>query len=398
MELGGYATRNAVKFVQMFYLITFVYNAPMDSKKQQLLAALREQPYISQQELAQRLGLSRSAVAGHIAALTREGQILGRAYVLAGPRPIVCLGGANIDRKLRSLAPLAMGSSNPAQQLETPGGVARNVAENLARLGLEAALISVVGQDAAGRSLLEQAAQAGIRLDGVLREPDLPTGSYTAVLDAGGEMVLALAQMEATERLTPEALRRSAPQRAQARLLMADLNLAADSLALLLDEARRSGQPLVLVAVSEPKMARLPESLDGLACLVLNRGELQALAGRPLGSDKALDQALATLHRRGVAQIVLTLGERGVRYSLAGGSVQSLAAEPVAVREVTGAGDAFAAGLCAALAEAPDELGRACRLGLRLASLTLQAESSVSPDLSPALWSAWTTETTLETH
>ena len=250
----------------------------MDSKKEQLLALLRDDPFISQQALAERLALSRSAVAGHVAALTREGRILGRAYVLPTQNPILCIGGANIDRKLRTLGALQMGTSNPAVQSETPGGVARNVAENLARLGLPVQLITAVGDDAAGRSLLEHAAAAGLSTQGSLVASDEATGSYTAVLDESGQMLLALAAMPLAARLTPEFLRRSALLRTQARLTLCDLNLPAESLALLVQEALERGGTLLAVAVSAPKMERLPQDLRGLQCLILNEGELRAVA------------------------------------------------------------------------------------------------------------------------
>lgn len=63
--------------------------------------------------------------------------------------PVVCIGGLNIDRKLRLLAEALPASSNPCEAHETPGGVVRNVAENLARLGLPVALVAAVGDDAA---------------------------------------------------------------------------------------------------------------------------------------------------------------------------------------------------------------------------------------------------------
>src|SRR5438067_1389136 len=115
------------------------------SKKQQLLELIRANPFISQQELANQLGLSRSAVAGYIAGLIRERKLLGRAYVLPelpDRRPVVCIGAANLDRKLRSSAALALRTSNPASAAESFGGVARNIAENLARLGTQVALLT----------------------------------------------------------------------------------------------------------------------------------------------------------------------------------------------------------------------------------------------------------------
>jgi len=356
----------------------------MDSKKEQLLALLQADPFISQQALAEKLTLSRSAIAGHIAALTREGRLLGRAYVLPQRSAVVCIGGANIDRKLRLLGPLQMGSSNPtADSLETPGGVARNVAENLARLGLSTQLICAVGDDAGGRALLAQAADVGLGTQGCWVAAGETTGSYTAVLDANGEMLLALAAMPLTELLTPELLRKSAAQRLQAALIVFDLNLPAASVALLLREAQSHGAPVVAVAVSAPKMNRLPHDLQGLQCLILNRGELQALG----------DPSPATLHRRGVPQVIVTDGAGGVVCSQAGTPAQHLAPPPAtAVIDVTGAGDAFAAGVCAGLWQQPHDLLRAARLGLKLAALTLQTEATVHPDISPA-WLAANLET-----
>lgn len=360
----------------------------MDSKKDQLLALLRADPFIGQQALADRLALSRSAVAGHIAALTREGRVLGRAYVLPQDAPVVCIGGANIDRKLRTIAALQMGTSNPAEQRETPGGVARNVAENLARLGLATQLITAVGDDAAGKALLEHAAAVGLSTQGSLIASDASTGSYTAVLDDRGQMLLALAAMPLAARLTPEFLRRSSGQRAQARLSLLDLNLPPDSVALLIQEARERGTALLAVAVSEPKMDRLPADLRGLQCLILNQGELQALGAQP-----GTEAALQALHERGLRQIVLTLGAAGVICSQIGQTAQTLAAPAVHVVDVTGAGDAFAAGVCAGLYHHPDDLAQACRLGLQLAALTLQTEATVHPELSPGWLAAQ-----LETH
>lgn len=372
----------------------------MDSKKEQLLALLTEDPFISQQTLAERLGLSRSAVAGHLAGLTREGHILGRAYVLAQPAAIVCIGGANIDRKLKLGAPLQMGSSNQVMQSETPGGVARNVAENLARLGLTTQLISALGDDAAGRGLLAQAAGCGLSTQGCLLTADEPTGCYTAVLDAAGELLMGFAAMRVAARLTPEFLSRSSAQRAAARLIVADLNLPADSVALLLQEARgNSGNtgrstaaPLLIVAVSVPKMAHLPADLRGLHSLILNLSELQALTGLPVmpmaSEDAALQQALDAVHARGAQHVLLTRGADGLVCSSAGGAALYLAALPVAdpgVVDATGAGDAFAAGVAAGLLRDPQQLLAACQLGLRLAALTVQSAATVHPNISPAL-------------
>ena len=358
------------------------------SKKEQLYQLIAAQPFIAQQELADQLGLSRSAVAGHIAALIREKRLLGRAYVLPDQRPVVCIGGANIDRKLRTLGPVQMGTSNPVSQHEAFGGVARNIAENLARLGLPTRLLCVVGDDAAGDSLLAQAQSVGIDVRACLQASGMHSGSYTALLNGEGDMVLALAHMECCDALTPDYLNSRQQQRGNAAFTIADLNLPQDSIVLLLQEAHQHESALMLVAVSEPKMARLPDDLHGLRCLLLNIGELETTVSRRLHGPAELAAACKQLQLRGVRDVIVTLGMAGVVYTDAAAEhgIRQLAAPPARVLDATGAGDAFAAGVAWSLCRMPDDLGLACQYGLRLARLTLESDATVAPAISPTIF------------
>jgi len=354
-------------------------------KKQQLLQLIRANPFISQQGLADALGLSRSAVAGYIAGLIRERKLLGRAYVLPDNRPVVCIGAANLDRKLRSLAPLALHTSNPASQAESFGGVARNIAENLARLGTPVALLTAIGGDSSGAALLAHAESLGIGVDGALRLPDAASGTYTAVLDAGGDLVVALADMALYERLDPAFIGAREAQLASATLVVADLNLPPASVEALLAQARRSAVALVLVAVSEPKMARLPRALSGARLLIMNAGELAAWLGRPLGDEAALEAAMREVRALGARDVVVTRGAAGVLLTLPDGAIARLDAPAAEVVDVTGAGDAFAAAVCWSLAQDADthDLLLACRRGLALSKLTVGTLATVHPQLGP---------------
>jgi pseudouridine kinase len=352
------------------------------SKKDQLYELIKANPFISQQDLAVQLRLSRSAVAGYIAGLIRERRLLGRAYVLPDNRPIMCIGAANLDRKLRSIATLKMGTSNPARQDESFGGVSRNIAENLARLGAQAALITAIGSDSSGKALLEHAAALGIDTRGSLRVPDCCSGTYTAVLDDHGEMMLALADMALYEQLTPEFIVSRQPQRAAAALTVADLNLPRDTLRTLIDDAERYAVPLVIVAVSEPKMARLPQDLSGLRLLILNQGELGVRVGRKVGSDDELLAACREVQAQGVRDVIVTRGGTGVVYTTPDGAIEKLAAPDAQIVDVTGAGDAFAAAVCWSLYQGSDDLNLACRRGLQLSAMTLECEETVCPWLS----------------
>jgi pseudouridine kinase len=355
------------------------------SKKQQLLELIRANPFISQQDLAASLGLSRSAVGGDIPRQLRPTNQLGRAYVLPDRRPVTCIGAANLDRKLRSLAGIAMHTSNPAVQSESFGGVARNIAENLARMGTPAALLTATGKDSSGAALLAHAQSLGIDIGGTLQLPDLASGTYTAVLDQDGEMVVALADMALYDRLDPAFIDSCQTRLATSALVVADLNLPLDTVDAVIAEARRAEVPLVLVAVSEPKMARLPRALDGIKLLILNAGELATRVGRPLARDADLEAAMREVQAQGVRDLVVTRGADGVLLTTADG-IRRLPAVRADVVDVTGAGDAFAAAVCWSLLQSPDgahALELACRRGLALSALTLGVAETVYPHLRP---------------
>ena len=350
------------------------------SKKDQLYELIRANPFISQQDLAVQLRLSRSAVAGYIAGLIRERRLLGRAYVLPDNRPIVCLGAANLDRKLRSLSTLKMGTSNPARQDESFGGVARNIAENLARLDAPVALITAIGDDSSGKALLAHAETAGIDTRGTLRLTGICSGTYTAVLDDHGEMMLALADMALYDALTPDFLASRQPQRASAALTVADMNLPEATLRALLADAGRDAVPLVIVAVSQPKMANLPQDLRGLRLLILNQGELETRIGAPLHTDADFLAALRTLRAQGAQDVIVTRGGGGVVYTV-GDTLAHLDAQHARIVDVTGAGDAFAAAVCWSLFHGSEDMTLACRRGLQLSAMTLECEETVCPYL-----------------
>ncbi|NHZ39861.1 carbohydrate kinase [Massilia aquatica] len=350
------------------------------SKKDQLYELIRANPFISQQDLASVLGLSRSAVAGYIAGLIRDRRVLGRAYVLPDNRPIVCLGAANLDRKLRSIATLKMGTSNPARQDESFGGVARNIAENLARLSAPVALITAIGDDSSGKALLAHAEAAGIDTRATLHLTGVCSGTYTAVLDDHGEMLLALADMALYDALTPAFLDTRQPQRAGGALIVADLNLPRETLRVLLDDAARGAVPLVVVAVSQPKMAHLPDDLRGLRLLILNQGELETRIGAKLLTDADFLAACRAIQAQGAQDVIVTRGATGVVYTTAGGIAQ-LDAQAARIVDVTGAGDAFAAAVCWSLFQGSDDMTLACRRGLQLSAMTLACEETVCPYL-----------------
>ncbi|MGP9821657.1 PfkB family carbohydrate kinase [Salinarimonas sp. NSM] len=301
----------------------------------------------------------------------------------APPRRILCLGGAAVDRTYRVRDAVRLGTSNPAAAGVSHGGVARNVAETLARLqagsGARVALATIVGADAAGAEIADALAALGVDVSGVERVADGRTAEYVAVLAPDGALHVGLAAMDGLARLDAGFVARAAPALDAADLVFADSNCAPDALAALIERARGASWRLALDAVSVAKSARLPPDLAGVAVLFCARDEAEALVGAALPPE-ALARALVA---RGASAAVVTLGADGLVHGDASG-VAHHPAPPANVVDVTGAGDALIAGTLHRLAaDAP--LTDALAAGQALARLTIARPGAVRADLSPAL-------------
>jgi pseudouridine kinase len=99
---------------------------------------------------------------------------------------ILVIGSAGVDIVGRAAVPIQTKTSNPGRVRISYGGVARNVAENLARLGLDVVLITAVGDDSPGKRLLADAAEIGINTDHTLILSSRSTGAYVGILDERG--------------------------------------------------------------------------------------------------------------------------------------------------------------------------------------------------------------------
>ena len=270
----------------------------LTEREQQIVDLLRRDPLIGSAELAQTLGTTRASINVHLSNLGKKGVILGRGYVLAESPAAVVIGGSNMDLKARSTGPAISQTSNPGHGSMTPGGVGRNIAEILGRLGNRVHLISVVGRDSLGENLISHTAAAGVRIEHVART-DLPTGTYTAVLDANGELVVAIADMDATAELGPAQLQSARDVITSAGLVVIDGNLSGTifqhayskgaSAALIVGDAMRPSTLETMASLGEQYRSAWPGRHFSY---VVNKLDLV-----PAGESVALPQALVAQRR-----------------------------------------------------------------------------------------------------
>lgn len=309
---------------------------------------------------------------------------------MSGGGRIVCVGGAVFDRKYRARKELIPGTSNPVDGVRSHGGVARNVAENLARLGADVSFVSATGDDEPGRTLRAGLIALGVDVSGVLVLPDRSTAEYVAVLDPRNELALGLADMAIFDALTPPRLQVAWSTLDVSGWVFTDCNPPAETLAWLVALARAGGFRLAIDTVSSPKAMKLPADLSGVAVLFTNVDEACAMLGRDLANDPA--EAAVALRARGAETVVVTDGGRGYAVATASG-VEKLPVVPAEQVDITGAGDSMIAGTLFAMLSG-SAIAEATGVGALVAALTIESTSSVRPDLSPALLQAVRTRLT----
>jgi pseudouridine kinase len=345
-------------------------------KEQEILSYIKMNPFITQNDLSARLGLSRSAVAGYISQLVRKGKIVGRAYVLPREAQITCIGAANVDRKAQSIHPVQYQESNPAEIVHSSGGVARNIAENLSRLGCTASLIAMFGEDIEGKWLLEETMRQGVNVSQAIVLPQSQTGTYTAILDPNGEMVMAVNDMRINDQLTEEMILSRWPHIASSELVLIDTNVPEHILTYVIERCKQEQLSLCVNTVSAVKAKKLPRDLNGIQLILPNRNEAEVLTDTKINSIAEATEACRQIIRRGVKQVVITLGEQGLVWATEDES-EHLLPPKVEVADVTGAGDALMAGVLFGILKG-ESLHTACCLGMISASLTLQSKGTVS--------------------
>ncbi len=348
-------------------------------RQREVLAIIERDPLVTQAQLAAELGITRSAVAGHVRQLTALGVVRGRGYLLNEPDYVCVVGGANIDIEGRAPTSLQYGDSTIGTVHKSPGGVARNVAENLARLGLATRLITARGLDRDGDWLHDETSKAGVDMADTLVCPGYDTARYVAIVAHNGELTAGINDMGILDQLSPQALDERRATIAHAAVLVTDCNLGEASLQHLPTLAPQT--PLFVDPVSTAKAGRVIPLLASIHTIKPNRAEAAILTDTSISDEASLRKAAAKLLEHGIQQVVVSLGRDGLYY--AAPSTSGFLRPPRrTAASVIGAGDALMAGLVwGYLRGLP--LRDAAEFGLAAAALAASSPRTVAPEMTP---------------
>ena len=349
----------------------------MTQRERQILELIAANPMISQQELADNLNITRSSVAVHISNLLKKGYIAGKGYVLRTGEYAVVVGGVNVDIGGRSDQKLVAADSNPGKVSISLGGVGRNIAHNMSLMGVDVKMLTAVGEDVHGNRVVESCAQLGIDISHALRPSDCATSTYLYIADDQGEMAIAISDMVICDRITPGYLAANNQVLQNARVVVADTNIPAESLVWL---AENCTAPLFCDPVSTIKAEKLKPILHRIHTLKPNRLEAELLSGVPIREKRDAELAAKALIEKGVQRVFISMGADGV-YAATANEQLWLQNLPGNMVNTTGCGDSFMAALVWAYLQEMD-LRDSALAGLAAGAITMESTETINPAMS----------------
>ena len=297
---------------------------------------------------------------------------------------IVIFGAVFVDIKGYPDNKFIPGGRNVGRVIQTHGGVSRNVAEDIANVGLRPTFVSVVDGSGTGGDVIDHLRSQNVNTDYIVRHPD-GMGTWLAAFDNCGDVVASISKRPDLSPLMQVLEEHGDEMTANADSIVVEIDMELDLLQKIFSLAEKYGRGVYAVVSNMAIAMERREQLRKTACIVCNRQEAGMLFSEDYTdvSPKELQGLLQDrLVRSGIPRMVVTLGADGAVFAESGGTCGFCPSTNVDVIDTTGAGDAFFAGVTIGLTYGKS-LAESCGIGTRLACSVISTRESVCPHFRP---------------
>ena len=267
--------------------------------------------------------------------------------------------------------------SNPGRVCVSFGGVCRNIAENMARVGVNTKFITIVGDDEKGKCLLEDAQSKHMDVSDALVIEGGSTPTYMAILDETGELRSAIVDMKITDRMSTDFIDTKKEVIKGAEYMVLDVDNPKILEYIL---TNYEGQTNFIVdSVSASKVLFVKHLIKNLHTFKPNRHEAEVLCGFPLKCNDDVRRAGKYFLDLGIKNVFISLDADGMYYN---NGVQEgiIKAQDIKVVNVTGAGDSCVAGLVYAYMNKLS-IKDAVKYSIAMSAITISHEQTIHPDM-----------------
>lgn len=350
----------------------------MTNREEEILKVIRNNPMISQKELSEALGITRSSAAVHITNLMKKGYIRGKGYII-NEAPYICIvGGANVDIQGFPRNELIEKDSNPGQVKISLGGVGRNIGENLRKMDVETKLITVIGNDIYGNKIIEEGRNIGLDMQHSLILQEQSTSTYLCILNEKRDMQLAIAYMDIFDEMTVGFIQKKKHVINNASICIIDTNIPKETIEYIVTNHKDT--EFFLDTVSTSKAKKVKNIIGYFHTIKPNKIEAEILSDMKIKNNEDLRKCGYYFLEKGVKRVFITLGEQGVYYN--DGVEENIIKTPkVKVVNATGAGDAFLAALVYCRINNMS-LDHSTKIAMTASILALSHENTINPNMS----------------
>lgn len=268
--------------------------------------------------------------------------------------------------------------SNPGSVKMSYGGVCRNIAENMARVGVNTKFISVLGDDERGKGLREHANKQNFDMSDSLIVEGASTPTYIAILDDNGEMVSAVVDISIADLFTEEFVDSKAELIKNAEYVILDADNPKIAEYIVKNFAQYTN--IILDPVSAAKAETVKHLIPHLHTFKPNRYEAEILCGFPLDNEESIREAGRYFIAQGLQKVFISLDSDGIYYfdGEKEGTVRVINPKVV---NVTGAGDAFVAGIGYGYMNGKS-MKDTVKFANTMSVLTIAHEETIAPEMS----------------
>lgn len=291
------------------------------------------------------------------------------------------IGGINIDIKGIADSGKITGDSYKGKIKFTPGGVARNIAENLARLGMKVYLFGTTGDDYLGNYIIRETKKSGVNTDFINKSASIETAKYLSVSSETNKIFYAVNDMiDSSVKTNLKYIRSVKTIIENSSMVVVDANLKEDVIEEIIKLSDRKQIPVFADAVSSEKTIVFKNLKRKIDYLSVNENEFKSIFGKINLSSVLKNKKYRELFQS-FGHILLKKGSSGVSLiETADRTVTKCKALKTKITEPNGAGDSFNAGFIFGLMNGYSK-HEAIRMGTCASYLTLRTIKSVSEDI-----------------
>lgn len=287
---------------------------------------------------------------------------------------IVVIGGINADITGKAVKDVVRNESNIGRVSITSGGVARNICDNLVRMGAKCEFITSYSEDLFGLMLKKSCMDLGISLTHSYITKDYATGTYLSLEDSSGQLYSAICDSEGIMNMPFDHISEITDLISNCECLVLDCNLSESMINFIC--SKFYDKKIIVEAVSSAKVIKLRNSLANIYAVKLNRQEFESLYEIQYSETNA--HKMSVLYKN---KIFVTKGEEGSTAYDQDYIINTDAISAPIIISVNGAGDAYAAGIAYGTMKGYDTI-LCMRIAGVMSYLTLYSPSSVSENIS----------------